>query len=123
MVSRLLRTIWMVALAWMVLTGLADILRDGHSSLALVAVVLPISIVILVRASSSFRRMAHVADVKDEQSAAIFCQMSKTDRDHIASLAVSGNTIEAIKALRKLVKVDLRTAKNIVDRLAMLSDD
>ena len=124
MVGRSLNALWRIALALMVLKWLADLARDGQSALALATVILPISIAILVRARGSARRIAPVDGTKAEQShPAVFRQLSKPDQVRIASLAASGNAIGAIKALRELVNVDLRTAKDAVDQLAAPTDD
>ena len=107
----------------MVLKWLANLVRDGQSALALVTVIIPISIVSFVRARGSARRIALVDGTKAEQSRAVFRQLSKPDQVRIASLAASGNAIGAIKALRKLVNIDLRTAKDTVDQLTASTDD
>ena len=122
MVGRSLTALWSVALALMASKGLADLARDGQSALALAAVVLPISIGILVRARGSARRFAPVVSAQAE-SAAVFRQLSEPDQVRIAGLAASGNAIGAIKALRELAEIDLRTAKNVVDQIAATPDD
>ena len=123
MVGRSLTALWRIALALSVLKCLADLVRDGQSALALAAVTLPISIVVLMRVRGSSRRIAPVDGTKAEQSSAVFHQLSKPDQVRVASLAASGNAIGAIKTLRKLINVDLRTAKDAVDQLAAPTDD
>ncbi len=122
MAGRLLTALVRIAVALAALKCLADLARDGQIALALAAVILPISIAILVRARGSARRIAPLAGPKSEQGAAVFRQLYEPDQIRIARLAASGNAIGAIKALRELVKIDLRTAKNIVDELAVSSD-
>ena len=123
MVGRSLSALWKIALALMVLKCLADIARAGHGALALTAFILTIGIAILVGTRGSASRIAPVADPKADKGAAVLRQLSEPERVRIASLAASGNAIGAIQALRKLLNIDLRTAKDTIDQLAPRPDD
>ncbi len=107
-----------IAIAILAMRGLADLWRSGYSLLAATAIILAISIVVLLCVRGSARKATSHAVPKSEKCAAVFRQLYWSDQYRIASLATSGNAIAAIKELRDLVNVDLRTAKDVVDELA-----
>ena len=113
-----LNPLFRIAIAILAMRGLADLWRSGHSLLALTAVILPISIAILLHARGSARSVTSLAVPKSEKCVAVFRQLYWSDQYRIASLATSGNAIAAIKQLRDLTNIDLRTAKDVVDELA-----
>ena len=116
--TRLLAVLWKIALAVMVVESLAGIVRDGQYILALVAVFIPIGVVLLKSRGSLIRKIRFVDGTSAKQGPVAIRQLSALDRDRISTLAASGNSIKAIAALRKLVKIDLRAARDVVDQLA-----
>ena len=117
MVALALNPLFRIAIAILAMRSLADLWRSDYSLLAATAIIVAISIVVLLRARGSARKVTSHAVPKSEKCAAVFRQLYRSDQYRIASLATSGNAIAAIKGLRDLVNVDLRTAKEIVDEL------
>ena len=110
-------------MAWTLVLGLASLLRDGQTALALAAIILPTGIFIILRLRRSNREMMPVTSPQSGRGAAIVSQLSRSEQLYIAGLATAGDAIGAIKALRKRVNTDLRTAKEIVASLAASDND
>ncbi len=117
--SRSLDILFRIACAATALKCLVDLARGSQFALAFMVVFVPVSIVLFVRARGSAGKIGPVAVAKSEQGAAVFRQLDTPDQVRIASLVASGNKIGAIKALRELVNIGLRDAKDVVDELAV----
>ena len=115
--NRALAAVFGAVLAFAVLKSLADLGRGGHVALAIVVGICLVTIGAFLRRRREPRQVTVLSSPTSERSVRIFRQIPVADKVHISSLAASGNAIGAISALRKAVKIDLRSAKELVDEI------
>ena len=117
--NRALAAVFGAVLAFAVLKSLADLGRGGHVALAITVGIGLVTIGAFLRKRREPRQVIVLSSPTSERSVTIFRQIPVADQVHISSLAVSGNAIGAISALRKAVKIDLRSAKELVNEITL----